>query len=372
MARRSISRPVFPKRILVITYGGHGDILLTTPLIAALKQAYPKAMIDVFVQKGRTGMLAGNPDVCQVLESDSRHGAGSYIRFFARRSLRYGLSVSARVSDRQVLFARAAGRRAISMIPRHGHNRWWKGPLLSGWADHDGNHVAIGLLQLADVLGIERVYSCRVPYDPNSQARLRTCIPFSWESDPFAVIHLTPRNPYKEWDVGHWQTTIRYLQGQGYQIVLIGGGDDYERRYAAEVAGDIPGTIHNLIGETSFADAACMLKRCRVYVGPDTAMTHLAAACGTPTVALYGADIPHYLPYHDRIVDHPYTAVSSNERAGAHVRVVLGTCECVEGKPACVRKPRERSVCMGNLSTTSVIQVLESLHSAGADAYHAG
>ena len=59
-------------RILVITLRRLGDVLLTTPLIRSLKRGLPGSSVTVLVFRGTEGMLAGNPDVDEVLAASER------------------------------------------------------------------------------------------------------------------------------------------------------------------------------------------------------------------------------------------------------------------------------------------------------------
>jgi ADP-heptose:LPS heptosyltransferase len=85
-----------PRKILVFAYGGIGDIFLATPLIASLRRAYPDASIDAVVQKGREGILEGNPALAAVHTTRYRHGVVSYAEFLLRFGCRYDLAVSTR------------------------------------------------------------------------------------------------------------------------------------------------------------------------------------------------------------------------------------------------------------------------------------
>jgi heptosyltransferase-3 len=66
------SGPVNPARILVIKLRHHGDMLLITPLIHALKQRYPAASVDVLLYEETRDMLAANPDINQIFAIDRR------------------------------------------------------------------------------------------------------------------------------------------------------------------------------------------------------------------------------------------------------------------------------------------------------------
>ena len=76
--------PREPARLFLVAGPARGDVLLATPLIAALRRAWPESVIDVLVYRAQAGILAGNPDVNEVL-SVSKHpmperfpGAGKF------------------------------------------------------------------------------------------------------------------------------------------------------------------------------------------------------------------------------------------------------------------------------------------------------
>ena len=369
--KTAIRKP--PRSMLVITYGGHGDILLTTPLIASLKKAFPEATIDVYLQNGRGGMLAGNPHVRAVFESVHRHGFPSYAEFFFRHTARYDLAGSTRMSDRQVVFCRAAGRRAVSLVPSRGHNRFWKEAILNGWVRQNCHrHEVFEILRLAEAFGIEKILACRPPSDPASEKRLDALLPFDWTSAPYAIMHLTPRNRFKAWTVHGWRAVARHLRSQGLNVVLVGSASEYEVQYAANLADDVSDGIVDITGRTTFADAAVLLGRCWAYVGPDTAMTHLAAVVEAPTVALYGWVNSRYMPYHEALSECPYRVVSPHRLSSGHIQVVIGECKCLPGESLCARQPREYSDCMRSLSPHLVTAALDAVLKIEAAALKTG
>lgn len=354
---------VRPRSILVISYGGHGDILLTTPLLSSLKGAFPTARIDVFLQAGRGGMLEGNPDIDGVSVTRRRHGIGSYLDFVRRFALRYDLAVSVRASDRQTLFARVAGRRAIGLVPRGGPGSRWMRALLSGWASRDGSHCANEILSLADVLGIARTTRCRIPSDAGSAARLDELLPFDWRNEPFALLHLYPRNPYKQWSLDGWCAVIQTLLCRGLRVVVAGSADRDELAYVDALAARCaPGALAVVAGRTSLADAAVLLRACRLYVGLDTALTHLAAAVEAPVVALYGPPIGHhYFPYHAGLLAECIRTIAPGLEASGSVRVVRGVCDCAASPTRCERAPAVESDCMRAIAPARVVALVEEI-----------
>ncbi len=71
-------------RILVVALRRLGDVLLTTPLIRSLKRAWPDAAIDALVFRGTEGILAGNPDIADVVTLPERASAGESLALCAR------------------------------------------------------------------------------------------------------------------------------------------------------------------------------------------------------------------------------------------------------------------------------------------------
>src|SRR3954470_11533662 len=100
-------------RILVVALRRLGDVLLTTPLIRSLKHAWPTAAIDVLVFRGTEGILAGNPDIADVITMPERPTIGESLVLLARLRRRYDLALSTQSGDRPTLFAWCAGRRSV-------------------------------------------------------------------------------------------------------------------------------------------------------------------------------------------------------------------------------------------------------------------
>jgi heptosyltransferase-3 len=99
---------------------------------------------------------------------------------------------------------------------------------------------------------------------------------------------------YKAWHDSGWNELIEALRQRGLQVVISGGPSERERAHAARLLQRFDGDpqVIDCCGRLSFAELTPLLERAAVYVGPDTSVTHLAAACGTPTVALYGPSNP--------------------------------------------------------------------------------
>ena len=104
-------------------------------------------------------------------------------------------------------------------------------------------------------------------------------------------MHPSPKFAYKAWTADGWRDTGNWLAAQGLRVVLTGGPDAAERADVAAIALALPSAV-DLAGKLTLAETAFLLSQAHVYIGPDTAITHLAAALGTPVVALFGPSDP--------------------------------------------------------------------------------
>jgi heptosyltransferase-3 len=115
-------------------------------------------------------------------------------------------------------------------------------------------------------------------------------LPFS-PDEPYAVLHAYPKFNYKMWRQEAWVEIAQWLKSRGLRVVLSGSGDAAELAYVDAIARAVPNAV-NLAGKLTLSQLAYVLNRARAYAGPDTAVTHMAAALGVPVVALYGATDP--------------------------------------------------------------------------------
>ena len=267
-----------PSRILVISLRRLGDLLLTTPLIRSLRRGWPEATIDVLAFRGAAGIIAGNPDVNRVIGISERPNAAESLRIVIRLWRSYDLAVSTQSGDRPTFFAFVAGRRRAGITnPEDGWlARSLKRATLQTVVPSEKKiHRVEQMLRLVDSLGIARVPELVGPMTSDTAHIV--------SEDKFAVVHASPMFAYKEWTPAGWRAVAAGLTERGLSVIAIGGPGDSERAYLEEVwRGCLP--FHQL----KWSETMGLLRQARVFVGPDTSTTHLAAAAGCPTVALFG------------------------------------------------------------------------------------
>jgi heptosyltransferase-3 len=185
----------------------------------------------------------------------------------------------------------------------------------------------------------------------------RDLLGFDPGRERLAVLHPAPRFRYKRWNIPGWRALMQWLAKEGLRIVVTGGPGDGERAYVREVLADIAVSVSDVSGRLRFAQTADLLRRAALYVGPDTATTHLAAACDTPTVALFGPTDPRlWGPLPRRGLDTPYARVEPLQVRGNVSVVQEPSLACVPCQAeGCERHPGSRADCLDRMEAARVI-----------------
>lgn len=348
------------KKILVVITRRIGDVLLSTPLIRSLRHAYPDAAIHVLVFQGTEGILQGNPDVDRILTVNPRMKLRTHMAFLKGIWRKYDLAVSVVPGDRPTLYACIAAAKRIGPVAE-GSGQAWKRKWLTKWVPFDNldTHTVTMNLRLAVALGIPPIHEVIVGWKPGEEERVRELLPFD-QDEPYVVFHPYPMYAYKMWKREAWVELAAHLEGLGHRIVLTGGKDPEESAYVSGLVANFPEGTVNLAGKLSLGGVAYLLSRARAYVGPDTAVTHMAAALGIPTVALFGPSNPvKWGPWPKGCrEDNPYR-LRGTQKVN-NVILLQGSGDCVPCmEEGCERNLQSDSACLQNLPTIDVIEALD-------------
>lgn len=355
--------PQAPRRVLVVSLRFLGDALLSTPLAAAAKREWPGCAVDMLVFRGCEGILEGNPDIDHVLTVEHKPGKREQLRQLRELWNRYDLAFITQSGTRPFLYGWAAGRRAVAPVAPERNKSWWKQLLL--WRHVRWDLSAPRFLeneQLLSVVGIDQTPAPKPPsagLDPSALFGI-TGIELS---TPYVVLHPSPRWRYKRWTDAGWRTLAQWLLNRNYSVVFTGGPGEEERAYLEGVIGELQHpNLHVLPGRLRLAQTADLLRTARAYVGVDTATTHLAAATGTPTLAIFGPTDPAVWGPWPALGGHPYAPVAALQRRGnvALVQNPVHTCQPCQ-KEGCERNVKSHSACLDDLSAEPVIAALQSL-----------
>jgi heptosyltransferase-3 len=318
----------------------------------------------VLVFEHTEGVLLRNPDIHRVITVPARPGFWEHLRLIFSLFRRYDLALTTLMGDRATLYIWLAGKIRLGMQDDR-KNQHWKRHLLSRWVmcDHVDTHTLLTNLGLVDLLGIKRSHEVVVAWNTSDENSVAGALPFDMGTEPFAVLHMFPKFPYKMWQRNGWIELARWLEENGIRSVLTGSGLPDELAYVEEIFNSMPSTTINMAGKLNLAESAFLISRAMYYVGPDTALTHMAAALGTSTVALFGPSNPvKWGPWpkgyeEDR---NPYR-MKGTQRV-SNVMLLQGEGDCVpcilEG---CDHHTASLSACLQNLPVASVIAAIRGL-----------
>ncbi len=345
-------------RILVVALRRLGDVLLTTPLIRSLKRAFPDAAIDALVFAGTEGILSGNPDLVDVVTMPARPTHGDSIALAYRMWRRYDLAVSTQTGDRPAFFAWAAGRASAGLVEGRGAGAALKRFLLERTVVADGErHRIEEVLDIAaGALGIPAAGELVCPSGPVRRDLVAT--------GRYAVIHAGSMFRYKQWHAQGWRALAVALAERGLAVVATGGGAREDRHYLDGVWRDNP-EVRRLDGVLTWPELAAIIGAAQVYVGPDTSITHLAAATGTPTIALYGPTDPRrWGPWPLGGLARSWAAAGTIQCRG-NVWLVQNPLPCLPcQKEGCERRLDSHSQCLEELSVQQVLAAVDQAQAA--------
>jgi heptosyltransferase-2 len=276
--------------ILVIGPRWVGDMVMAQCLFSALKELHPDAAIDVVAPAWAAPLLARMPEVRRRIEATTRPG-----RPGLRERWRFGRSLSGRYGSAYVL----PGSWKSALIPffagiprRIGHLREMRYGLLTDIVplpDDLKRRTAQAYFSLA------RGGTFRAPQlgvDAANQAALLAR--FGLEAQKFvALMPGAEFGPAKRWPDEHYAAFARDMMARGFQVALFGSANDAP--VTAEIAALAPGAV-DLAGKTRLEDAIDLIAAARLAVSNDSGLMHVAAAVGTPVVAIYGSTSPQNTP----------------------------------------------------------------------------
>ncbi|MBL7184615.1 MAG: glycosyltransferase family 9 protein [Anaerolineae bacterium] len=299
-----------PSSILIIKPCCLGDVLMATPVIAALRQAFPRARIDFAVGGWSRAMVENNPHLdelvdCGPVGSGSRYSWCEYLDL-ARR-IRAGGYEACFVLARSPL---------ISLLPylggvpqRVGLDSRGRGFSLTVGVPVVGlKHEAALYLDTVRAVGIG-VSEPRLEFYPTEEDRRHVAeILRAAPQVPLIVIHPAGgSNPGMILSAKRWPPQCfavladRLIEKRSARVLLVGGPEDGP--IAVSIKDGMRHEPCDLMGQLTFGQLGAFLERCDLFIGHDTGAMHLAVAVGAPVVAIFGPSDPRmYGPYGENSV----------------------------------------------------------------------
>ena len=280
-----VSKPGSSARILILRRDNIGDLVCTTPLIAALREQLPGAWLGALVTTYNVEVLAGNPALDEVFAYEKlKHRAGSLLSH-----LRSRLGQLSRMREHNIdcVLVPANSPRTLKLARSLKPGRVLAAPVTVPPRQHEVERT----YELGRALGLRgKPGPLQLRPDAGRRAELESRV----GAGPFVAVHISARRPAQRWPLERYAALAARLAKETRVILLWAPGaadspghpgDDAAAAEVLRVAGNpavVPvatADLRTLIAALSLADRV---------ICPDGGAMHLAAALGKPVVALFG------------------------------------------------------------------------------------
>ena len=333
--------------ILLLQLKRIGDLVLTTPAIAALRDKFPEAVLTLIVSREGGGLL---PAITGVDRTYVIHRKLSDVKIFhavAREKFDYCLDFTGNDRSALLVWLSGAQKRIASNWIRV-QSRFRAGAYNEFVADRVSDlHTLDFHLTLLEPLGIRNVSTAiKLQLPPAAREKANDVRRAHKIDHPFVIFHPGSARTEKFWHAQRWAEVIDYARTVLKSTpVLTSGNSALEQRHIAEIKSKLAQPVADLSGKIDLLTLTALVEQARMIVTVDTAPMHLAAAMQTPQVVLFGPTNPfHWQPRQSN-------ALILHGRSMA---------------PAVEFAPEQPRHSMNDISTEAVIGAMNSLLSAPA------
>lgn len=308
-----------PRRILIVRLSAIGDVVFASPLVAALRRAYPRAHIAWLVQPECAPLLRHHPDLDEVIPWPYREWRdlwrgrrwGALARAVRRfrgdlAGRRFDLALDLQGLLKSGILTRLSGaRERVGLGSREG-SRWLMTRTLPRGGDPD--RIGSEYLYLAERLGLPvDPFEMAVHYGAAEAGRAAELIQAHELGAGYAVLCPFTTRPQKHWFAPRWAELARRLEAElGLPAVMLGGPAD--RTAAAEIGAAslslsasrdaspsmaVGAGLVDLVGQTSLLEAAALIHKAALVVAVDTGLGHMGIAFARPSLLLFGSTCPY-------------------------------------------------------------------------------
>lgn len=296
-------------KILFIGLSSVGDVVMTTPVLQSLQDKYPDAVFDIVVDKRGTGLYKNYPRLNKLYLKDKNlplRGVPDLLSQLWKN--RYDLIVDVR-TDGLAYLLRAKKR----------YTKWG--------AKSYGPHAVEGLMGvIARLHGEEPIPRAIVwPSDADKEYAIKELSEFN-NKDRLLTLSLgDSRKLIKTWPAENFIELLSRHENDFSGVVFL--GNSFEAEETQKVADKISLPHINTVGN-SLLEAAALLEKSCLYIGPDSGLGHIAGAVETPTISFFSHVKPEqYRPWGNKSeclagVDNDARNISVDEVSAAVRRIL--------------------------------------------------
>lgn len=291
-------------KILVIQTAFLGDVIMSTPLVRALREVFVSAEIDVLAIPETSIVFRECPYVNNVIQFDKKkflRKIGSFIRLvFKLRSKKYDLALSIQGSLTSSLLMLLGG---IPTRVGFARQKWVTIPV----THEKGLHIRERYISLVKPFSDKNFdLQTEIFWSKNERQKSRQIIQSYREPDRF-LVGIAPGSVWntKRWLKEYFAILLSQLELENVQVVLIGGGED--RELCGAIIEKSKAKALNLAGRLSILESAAVIEQLDLMVTNDSAPLHIANAVKTDVIAFFGPTVRRFgcYPYraNDRILE---------------------------------------------------------------------
>lgn len=282
-------------RALVVKLRHHGDVLLAAPVLSVLKAHAPRLEVDALVYDDTVPMLEGHPALSQLYfvgrkwrerNALSRLSLERHL-FKSLRARRYDLLIHLSEHPRGAWFARLLGVRYSVAPAMPDRGAFWARsfthlyPMVRGGRRHQ---VELNLDALRRIGVQPGLNERKVTFVPGAEAE-RSIAELVGDTS-YVHVHPASRWRFKCWPAERNAELIDRLAADKHNVVLTSAPDETD--FIDEILKKTKSQPVSLAGKLSIKELGALTARAKLFIGIDSMPMHLAAAMGTPTVALFG------------------------------------------------------------------------------------
>lgn len=294
-----------PSSILIIRPSAMGDIVMASPMIAALRHAYPKARISWLVEPGLTDLLRHNGDLDELIIwpkgewsrlAKEKHYVELLRRIAAfRRELharRFDLAIDAvGLFKSRFLLWLSGAHELVGFLSKE------PGAFLLDQKvakSKDNPAMSSEYREMMTSLAVDPgPFLPAVVVSPEDKAIARHLLGSLQVEREYVVFAPFTTRPQKHWFNERWSLLVAEVTDKfGWPVLILGGpgdaaqGDDIVRQSGRS-------SVYSLCGRTTLGQSAAIIEFAALLVGVDTGLTHMGTAFSVPTLALFGATCPY-------------------------------------------------------------------------------
>lgn len=303
------------QRILILKWGGMGDIVVSTALMEDIRQAFPHAELHLNTQPAWQPLFSHDPRFSRVWTVNLQARAGrwrAYRQWLSEvRAMHYDLIIDLQTNDKSRALLTCV--RLCSQAPRHllGNHPVFPYTLRQTQSFPNAHSFQI-MQQTLLTAGIPlRTSQPKLYVDASTRASAEALLAkHGLLTKPFVVLLCGShaQGLTKRWSSSHYATLAQYYLQQGLSVVLLGGADDAEtcaEIAAANAAGlatslsvestlspALSATLVNMCGQTRLLEVPIICAQAQTIVANDTGTAHLASATNTPMTVICGPTQP--------------------------------------------------------------------------------